>query len=267
MTISPRERSRINISILLISAVTWMMLLVNPGSIMTIVHCPVTDSGASLVSFQMLLEMNPPASLMAGWTLMLIAMMSPMLIAPIRHIIERSFKRRRARSVTLFVVGYAAIWMAAGVVLIAAMLMLNLLAPQSYLPAIGVGIIAFVWQCSPIKQRCLNRHHNHSELAAFGSAADLDALRFGITHGVWCVGSCWALMLFPMLLSQGHFAAMAVVTFVMIGERFEQPRPLSWHLHFPGKLMRIVIAQTRIRLQSLPSVSGRSSSIGLDGLN
>lgn len=265
MTMSTREGARVNISILLISAVTWMMLLVNPGSIMTLAHCPVTDSGASLVSFQMLLAMNPISSMTAGWALMLVAMMSPTLITPIRHVLKRSFKRRRARSVTLFVVGYAAIWMAAGGVLLAAVLMLSLLMPQSYLPAVGVGIIAFVWQCSPIKQRCLNRGHNHSELAAFGIAADLDALRFGVTHGVWCIGSCWALMLFPMLLSQGHFAAMAAVTFVMTSERLEQPRPLSWRLRVPGKLMRIVVAQTRIRLQSLPSGSGPSSFVGLDG--
>jgi len=177
--------------------------------------------------------------------------MSPTLIAPVHHILKRSFKRRRARSVALFVVGYAAIWMASGGILILAMLMLNLLAPGSYLPAIGVGIVALVWQCSPIKQRCLNRGHNHSELAAFGVAADLDALRFGITHGFWCVGSCWALMLFPMLLWEWHFAAMAAVTFLIISERFEQPRPLSWRLRLRGKLMRILIAQTRIRLHGL----------------
>lgn len=242
-----------------------MMLLVNPGSIMTIAHCPVTDSGASLISFQMLLAMNPLSSMAAGWALMLIAMMSPTLITPIRHILERSFKRRRARSVTFFVVGYALIWMAAGGVLLAAMLMLTLLMPQSYLPAVGVAIITFVWQCSSIKQRCLNRNHNHVELAAFGSAADLDALRFGITHGVWCVGSCWALMLLPMLLSQGHFAAMAVVTFVMTSERLEHPRLPSWRLRFPIKLMRIAVAQTRIRLRSLSARPGPSTSVRLNG--
>ncbi|HMG71861.1 MAG TPA: DUF2182 domain-containing protein [Pyrinomonadaceae bacterium] len=74
---------------------------------------------------------------------------------------------------------------------------------------------------------------------------------FGITHGAWCVGSCWALMLFPILLSDGHFAAMAGVTFLMISERLEQPRPLSWHLRVRGKLMRIAVAQTRIRLHGL----------------
>lgn len=251
MTISPRERARVNILILLISAVTWMMLLINPGSIMTLAHCPVTQSGASLVSFQMLLAMNPPWSMTAGWALMLVAMMSLTLSTPICHILERSFKRRRPRSVTLFLVGYAAIWMAAGGVLLAAKLGLNWIAPQSYVPAVAVGLMAFVWQCSPIKQRCLNRGHKHNALAAFGIAADLDALRFGITHGAWCVGSCWALMLFPLLLPQGHFAAMAAVTFLIVSERLEQPRHLSWRLRLSRKLMRILVAQTRIRLHDM----------------
>ncbi|MFL6333255.1 MAG: DUF2182 domain-containing protein [Pyrinomonadaceae bacterium] len=234
------------------SAAAWVLLLANSGS-STLAHCPVTDAGASPASFQMLLAMNPISSLAGGWALMLVAMMSPTLMSPIHHVRERSFKRRRARSVTLFVVGYAAIWMAAGGVLMAAMLMLNLLAPQSSLPAVATGVIALLWQCSPIKQRCLNRGHNHSELVAFGLATDLDALRFGMTHGIWCVGSCWALMLLPMLLRQGHFAAMAVVTFVMTSERLERPRPLSWRLRFTGKLMRIMVAQARIRLQRVPS--------------
>jgi predicted metal-binding membrane protein len=264
MTINTRERFRIYITLVLISALTWMMLLVNPGGIMTIAHCPITDAGASPASFQMLLAMNPISSLATGWALMLVAMMSPTLIAPVRHIIERSFKRRRARSVMLFVIGYAAIWMAAGIVMLAAVLMLNLFFPQSYLPAFAVGMIALVWQCSPVKQRCLNRNHNHTELAAFGRAADRDALRFGVTHGIWCAGSCWTLMLFPMLLAQGHFVAMAAVTFVMTSERLEQPRPLGWRLRFPGKLIRIVVAQTRIRLQRLSAGSGSSTSAGLD---
>ena len=257
MTETARARARVSTPVLLICAAAWVMFLVIHG---TYAHGPVAESGASLVSFDSLLAMGPLFSLAAVWALMLVAMMSPPLISPVRHILKRSFKRRRARSVTLFVVGYAAIWMAAGGVLLAAMLVLSLLAPQSYLAAVGVGLIAFVWQCSPIKQRCLNRGHNHRELAAFGIAADLDAFDFGFTHGVWCVGSCWALMLFPIMLSQGHIAAMAAVTFVVISERLEQPRPLSWRLRVPGKLMRIVVAQTQIRLRgTLYSPAGGGS--------
>ncbi|MFZ4664547.1 MAG: DUF2182 domain-containing protein [Caldilineaceae bacterium] len=192
--------------------------------------------------------MKPISSLLAGWALMLVAMMSPTLIAPIWHIIQHSFKRRRARSVTLFLFGYAVIWMAVGAVLITIVLMLHPLMAQSYLPVVVVGIIAFVWQCSPIKQRCVNRCHNHRALAAFGIAADLDVLQFGIMHGVWCVSSCWVLMLLPMMISYGHFVAMAVVTFMMTSERLELPKPVRWSLRANGKLMRILIAQTQIRL-------------------
>jgi predicted metal-binding membrane protein len=250
MILSSRERAWINIPVLLVSLLAWMMLLVNPRS-MTLAHCPITDSGASSASFRMLLAMNPLSSLIAGWAVMLVAMMSPTLIAPIGHIVKRSFKHRRLWSVALFTLGYTAIWMAAGGVLLSVRLALSLLVPLSFVPAIVVGIVAFVWQCSPMKQRCLNRNHNHRELAAFGFAADLDVLRFGVTHGLWCVGSCWALMLFPMLLSEGHLAAMAAVSLLMISESLEQPQRLSWGLRLHAKLMRIVVAQTRIRLHGL----------------
>jgi predicted metal-binding membrane protein len=263
--------------ILLISAVAWLVLLVSPTSTMPHAHDietgsgatpassdmptggtasathhahhPMTDSGAAPALLTLPLAVKPLFSLLAGWALMLVAMMSPTLIAPIRHIMVSSFKRRRARSVTFFVVGYAAIWMAAGVVLIAATLVLELLMPHSYLPVTAVAIIAVVWQCSPIKQRCLNRSHNHRALAAFGTAADLDALRFGITHGVWCVGSCWVLMLLTLLVPYAHFAVMAVVSFVMIAERLEQPQPLSWRLRPRGTLLWVMVAQTQIQLR------------------
>src|SRR3546814_20852665 len=68
----------------------------------------------------------------------------------------------------------------------------NLLMPMSYIPALVVGIIALVWQFSPVKQRCLNRGHDHRPLAAFGWRAHRDALLFGSVHGIWCVGSGWA---------------------------------------------------------------------------
>lgn len=263
MIIGTRQRTRITFLIVAISAILWMMLLFNPGSIITIAHCPVTDSGASGASLEMLLAMNPVAPMIAGWALMIAAMMSPTLIAPVIHVMERSFKSRRTRSVVLFAVGYTVVWMAAGIVLLAAVLLLNLLAPKSYIPAVVTGVAAIIWQFSPVKQRCLNRGHNHRELAAFGTAADLDALNFGAAHAVWCVGSCWALMLFPMLLSEGHFAAMAVVTYVMISERLEQPRAPGWRLQFPGKLFRIVVAQSRIKLKGI--FSGPAPSVGVGG--
>jgi predicted metal-binding membrane protein len=246
-----REFARVRNSVLLVTAATWILLLVGQSSMLMSAHCPAANCRAMPwpASFQMLLAMNPPTSLAAGWTLMLVAMMSPVVIPPLYYIRLRSFTHRRVRSTALFLAGYSAIWITVGGVLLAIELAVNLLAPQSYLPAAAVVLIAFVWQCSPIKQRCLNRCYAHPALAAFGGAADFDALRFGMTHGIWCAGSCWALMLAPMLLRQGHVVAMAVVALVVFSERLEEPKPPRWCLRGLGKAVRMVIAQARMRLQ------------------
>ena len=73
-----------------------------------------------------------------------------------------------------------------------------------YFLVAAVFFIGLAWQCSPAKQVCLNRCHALRELAAFGRAADTDALIFGATQGVWCAGSCWAWMLLPLLLPGGR---------------------------------------------------------------
>ena len=255
MTDDPQEFGRVRNPVLLLSAAAWIGLLLAPGA-------PMPAHGAAMgahgqphsASLPMLLATSAPAALAAGWGLMLVAMMSPALIPPILHVRLSSFRRRRARATALFAAGYAAVWMAAVVILLAAALAIGAirsLAPNPYLPAAGALLLAVVWQPSPAKQRCLNRCHAHPELAAFGLAADLGALRFGLSHGIWCAGSCWALMLLPLLLPRGHVAAMALATVLILGERLEHPRPPRWRWRGLGKASRIVTAQARIRLAAL----------------
>jgi predicted metal-binding membrane protein len=241
-----REFARVSYAVLTISVVAWILLLAGPA---TLTHCAMAASGAVewRASFRMLVAMNPLASLAAGWGLMLAAMMAPVLIPPIRHVWLQSFEHRRARSIGLFIAGYAAIWLAAGALMLAGELAASLLVRQWHLPLTG-ALIALLWQFSPIKQQCLNRGHDHPPLIAFGFAADRDALRFGVSHGIWCVGACWALMMFPMLLPRGHVAAMAAVAFLIFSERLEHPVWPHWGWRVSSKLMRIIFVQTRIRL-------------------
>jgi predicted metal-binding membrane protein len=239
-------------TMLIVSAVTWVFLLADPGGAVMSTHDTVAHSGAMApASLHTLLAMHPPASLAAGWVLMLIAMMSPVLISPVGYLRFRSFTYRRARAITLFVAAYAAIWIVLGGALVAVALAATLFAPQSSLPAVGAALIALAWQSSPIKQRCLNRCHAHPVLAAFGVAADIDAFRFGATHGIWCAGSCWALMLCPMLVPSGQNVAMVAAAVVVLSERLEGPRPACWRLRGLGKAMRIVAAQVRIRVKAV----------------
>jgi len=228
-----------------------MLLLINPGHIMTMEHCHVSASGSSATSLQMLLQMNPFSSQLIGWGLMVVAMMLPKLILPIQLIYIQSFKQDRFLNMSFFVLGYLTTWMIAGVFMIAVIIVSNQLLPMSYIPALGVFIIAVIWQFSPIKQHYLNKGHDHWTLPAFGWAAKRDAILFGIMHGIWCVIAGWALMLFPMLLPEGHNFAMLIVTYIMVSEHLEHPRFPKWEINFRLRLFRILIAQAKIKLTKI----------------
>lgn len=227
MTPAARQRLRVRIPLFAASGVAWASLVSDPHA----------AGFCSMPSMRM-------TTLAAGSTLMFVAMMLPMIGAPVLHVSSQSFARRRLRSVTLFIGAYGAVWIAGGValLLLAAGIVLS---PAAIAAAVAA---AAVWQCSPLKQRCLNHGHNHSSLAAFGAAADRDALAFGLTHGLWCVGSCSALMLVPMLFPTAHIPAMAAMTLWIAGERLDRPTPPRWCLRWPRKSIRIAVGQVRARL-------------------
>ena len=223
MTQAARERARVRVPLLVISAAAWLTLVATSAGDAHGRHAPLRLSSLALDSL-----------------LMLAAMMAPLLTGPVRDIRDRSLARQRARSIAAFAASYAAVWMAAGAVLQAIALRARVV--ESPLPMVCVACAAAVWQCSPLKQRWLNRGHVHPELAAGGHAADVAAMRFGVTHGVWCVGSCWALMLLPLLVSRGHVVAMFAVSLWLAAERFERPVPPSWRLRGPSKAARAALA-------------------------
>lgn len=252
MTYEPREFARIRNVVLSVTALAWgLLLLSDSGAMALAAHCSMAAGAMPPdASLRMLLTMNPSGSLAAGWAVMLVAMMAPVLIAPICHIRLRSFTNRRTRAVLLFLLPYTVVWMAIGCCLLAVSLTVAWFAPNSYLPAVCAVIAASIWQCSPAKQRCLNACGAHSELAAFGAAADYSVLRYGLTHALWCAGSCWLLMLFPLLLFRGHLLAMVLVTILIASERLEPPAVVCWRWRGPVRIARIAIAQARIRFRA-----------------
>jgi predicted metal-binding membrane protein len=179
----------------------------------------------------MTLLLNPRASLLLPWFLMLLAMMPPLLTEPMGHLWTRSLRRRRLRAVILFGMGYAAVWMLAGIVLVAAAIVLKTLASVAGASALALAILmAVLWQISPGKQTCLNQCHRLPRLSAFGIAADRDCLLYGVSDGLWCVGVCWAVMLVPLAASAAHVAWMAAGSILLLVERQAAGRPARWHL-------------------------------------
>jgi predicted metal-binding membrane protein len=203
----------------------------------------------------------PAASTVAGWLLM-VATMAPLVAGPVAHLRARSLARRRGRAITLFAAGHVAAWLAACAVLTyGAGQLLRAGAPA----AIGAAVlIAVAWQATPAHGWWRNRAHAHPALPAFGPAADVAALRFGVRHGLWCVGTCWALMLVPMVAAQtaagpaAEPAAMGVVAVWVAVERLVAPTRPGWSL----RSARAVV-HTAWRVCSRPV--DNESVVGMEG--
>ncbi|ADV83105.1 DUF2182 domain-containing protein [Terriglobus saanensis] len=250
MTYEAREFARVATMVGMISVAAWICLL-GPGGDALVPHQHTGQHSSMLRTMPAHLFMAsfPGQKLIVGWVVMFVAMMSPMLIAPICHIRLRSLKCRRVRSVGLFVVAYTITWLVLGCWMLTMAAVITTLRARSYLPIGIILAIALIWQFSPVKQCCLNGCHRYSRLDTFGLAADMDALRYGVTHAIWCIGSCWAWMLCPMLLPHGHLIAMAAIGILLFCERLEQPTLPSWRVRGVGKAARIVTVKTRIHLR------------------
>lgn len=176
-------------------------------------------------------EILLPALLyVAGWVLMLTAMMLPTTL-PLLEIYRRLIRRRADRHLLLGLViaGYLAAW--GGFGLAAHGLDLALFAVVSDSPwftfngwAIGAGVLllAGAFQFSRLKYACLDKcrlplgfvmeHWGHGD-------ARRQALRLGLRHGLFCVGCCWALMLLMFVVGTGSVGWMLALGAVMAVEK------------------------------------------------
>src|SRR5687768_15628512 len=105
MMYDARELARVRNQMLVICAIAWILLLADPGGALVSTHGAATHA-ADVTHVTHSATMNLP-SLAAGWMLMLLAMMTPALIPPVRHLHLRSFAHRRTRAIALFAIAYA----------------------------------------------------------------------------------------------------------------------------------------------------------------
>ena len=155
---------------------------------------------------------------------MVMAMMFPMLIGPIRLTAARSLWRRRHRAIVGFLLGYLATWLIFGLVasVVVYQVQDHTSLQTSELAAV-VFAIALFWQLTATKRRSVLACHRTRPLAPSGWRADRDCLRYGRMIGGWCLVSCGPLMFGCMLAGHGVLA-MVGMTAVGCIER-SQPRP------------------------------------------
>ena len=130
----------------------------------------------------------------SDWVLMVVAMMLPVVAPQVRTVALRSLWTRRQRSAGAFLAGYVAVWVAAGAVLLAPLVALDVY-PLGPAWLVGILLVAAGWQVSPPRRRLLRRCASLRLGAADGRAADLDCARAGLRSGVRCLATCGPLML------------------------------------------------------------------------
>jgi predicted metal-binding membrane protein len=134
------------------------------------------------------------------WLTMVVAMMVPLVLEPIRTTAARSLWRRRHQAIGGFLAGYVVPWLLAGLAFAISTWTLSVAigaAVRSWWPM--AFVLAAVWQLAPAKRRALVSCHETRPLAPHGWPALRDCFSFGWMVGVRCVATCWALMLVCVL--------------------------------------------------------------------
>jgi predicted metal-binding membrane protein len=162
---------------------------------------------------------------MAMWTTMMVAMMFP-TIAPI-VLLHRMVVRRRgegALPTVALVGGYLAIWALVGLVPLAGLVAFRQVPQQSmWVERAGgaVLLVAGAYQFTRWKYTCLRACRTPLSFLMthdFGRGWS-GALRVGMSHGLYCLGCCWALMAVLFVVGLMNLAWMAVIAVIVVAEK------------------------------------------------
>lgn len=189
--------------------------------------------------------------LAAMWLGMMALMMTPTVwpwLQTFQRFGGQSGRARRVISTLSFSSGYLVAWLlysAAAALFHGMLLRVEILDPgRGVMPILGAGIlvIAGLFQFAPLKRACLTHCRNpFSYFLARWRNGPVSGFRLGLTHGLFCLGCCWALMLTALavgVMNVWWMAALTVAVFVeQVLPRGERIRvPLGVGLIFAGLL-------------------------------
>ena len=162
----------------------------------------------------------------AGWTLMILAMMLPTTMPLISLFRAMTLDRSNHMLLLgLLISGYLVVWMGFGVAVHVGDLAIHAAAEQSawlgsreWVIGSGTLLVAGVYQFTPLKYHCLDKCRSPFSFISGhwrGGNEPVQSIRLGIDHGVFCVGCCWSLMLVMFGVGAGSLGWMLVLGAVM----------------------------------------------------
>ena len=190
--------------------------------------------------------------LLAMWSVMMIAMMTP-AVGPMVTAFATISRRRRERAApyvatSVFAAGYLLAWIGFSILATAAQLALHslgsldpMMMQTSRYVAAGLFLAAGLYQWSSLKDVCLTRCRSTDGfiLSEWRDGA-AGAVIMGLRHGLFCIGCCAPLMLLLFAGSVMDLRWVAGLTIVVMLEKL-LPRPDLWRRIIGGTLLAAAI--------------------------
>jgi predicted metal-binding membrane protein len=174
-----------------------------------------------------------------GWTVMTVAMMLP-TSAPLILLFHRlvAARSRAVGLMALLIAGYLAVWAAFGLaihlvmrVLQATIWQLPWAANHRWAGSAAILFCAGLFQLSPLKYTCLDKCRSPLVFLTerwHGVRPAREAFGIGLSHGAYCLGCCWSLMLVMFAVGMESIGWMLVLGAAMGAEKnFPWGRRLS----------------------------------------
>ncbi len=179
--------------------------------------------------------------LVAGWTLMTVAMMLPTSL-PLVALFYGLVRRRSDATalVTVLIAGYLSVWVLFGLLvhlgdwaLHEAIERVPWLEANARMLGATILVLAGLYQFTPLKYHCLDKCRSPLTFIMEhwqGSHEQAQAYWLGVRHGIFCVGCCWSLMLLMFAVGIGNLGWMMMLGTVMA---LEKNVPWGRHLSVP----------------------------------
>ena len=166
--------------------------------------------------------------MLGAWQVMTAAMMLPSSLGFIRmYAAAANAAPDYPRALALFLLAYFAVWTAFALLAFGGDMQLHRLvdawpwlAQRSNLVLAGTLALAAVYQSTSLKDACLKAcRHPGIYLVRHYQRGALNGLRIGLSHAMYCLGCCWALMLVMFAAGVAHLAWMGVLALIMLVEK------------------------------------------------
>jgi predicted metal-binding membrane protein len=169
------------------------------------------------------------------WVVMMVAMMlpsaSPMVLLygrVVRHAENRGKAKHASASVAAFASGYLTLWILFSALAVALQYALEqagalsaMMSSRSVLLSALLLIAAGLYQLTPLKTACLTHCRAPAAfIAAHWRPGAVGAWRMGLSHGVYCVGCCAALMLLLFVGGIMNLVWIVALSLIVAVEKF-----------------------------------------------